>query len=309
MNNSPNWAKNTLYLAGIYNIFWGIIVVLFPNQLFALAGMEISNYPELFQCIGMMIAVFGVAYIAAYHDPVKYWPIVLAGLIGRILGPIGFIIGVIEKKFTWMAGLTIITNDLIWILPFFLILKLSYQQNCQVTFNDSLYKRIVGGDYLKLPRKVQELHDYKNEVTYSGKCYVERGNNFLINMIANLLSIPKSGRNVDVKVNLVDKGNKEIWNRSFNDKAFKSTQWQEEKFLVERVKFAKLIFKINISKDMLELNLYKAYIFGIPQIGFLKPKIIAQETQIDNKIHFFAEVSLAFFGLLVRYEGDVSKNN
>ena len=122
MNKSPKWMRLTLYLAGIYNIIWGIIVSLFPIKLFLLADMEAPNYPELFQCIGMMIFVFGVTYLAAAHDPIKHWPIVMAGLLGRILGPIGFIYAALNGTFTWISGVTIITNDLIWIIPFSLIL-------------------------------------------------------------------------------------------------------------------------------------------------------------------------------------------
>ncbi len=115
---SPKWMCITLYLAGIYNIAWGIAVSLYPNELFLLADMEAPQYPALFQCIGMMIAVFGAAYIAAGHNPLRHWPIVFAGLLGRILGPISFIYGVYQGVFTWKAGVTIITNDLIWIIPF-----------------------------------------------------------------------------------------------------------------------------------------------------------------------------------------------
>jgi hypothetical protein len=97
-------------------------VVLFPADLFILATMDIPKYPELLQCIGMMIAVFGVAYIAAASNPIKHWPIILAGLLGRILGPIGFLYAAINGSFSWVAGITIITNDLIWIIPFAIIL-------------------------------------------------------------------------------------------------------------------------------------------------------------------------------------------
>lgn len=122
MNKSAKWMRLTLYLAGIYNIIWGCVVSLFPKELFLLANMAAPNYPELFQCIGMMIFVFGIAYLAAAHDPIKHWPIVMAGLLGRILGPLGFLYGALNGRFTWISGVTIITNDLIWIIPFSLIL-------------------------------------------------------------------------------------------------------------------------------------------------------------------------------------------
>ncbi len=119
--------KATLCLAGLYNITWGTIVVLFPLELFSLAEMQEPRYPELFQCIGMMIAVYGVANIAAAHNPIRYWPVVLAGFLGRVLGPIGFAIGLYKGTFTPAAGITIITNDLIWLIPFGIILFQAYK--------------------------------------------------------------------------------------------------------------------------------------------------------------------------------------
>ena len=128
MNESKRWMQLTLYLAGIYNIIWGSLVSLYPNELFILAGMQVPLYPELFQCIGMMIAVFGVAYLLVGHNPIRHWPIVAAGLLGRILGPIGFAVGLANGVFTFKAGLTILTNDLIWLIPFTLILWAAYQK-------------------------------------------------------------------------------------------------------------------------------------------------------------------------------------
>lgn len=124
---NQRWMSVVIYLAGVYNIIWGSIVSIFPNELFILADMEPPRYPELFQCIGMMIAVIGVAYLASGHNPIRHWPIVLAGLLGRILGPIGFIFGYIKGTFTLAAGLTIVTNDLIWIIPFSMILWAAYK--------------------------------------------------------------------------------------------------------------------------------------------------------------------------------------
>ncbi|MFN7310220.1 MAG: hypothetical protein ACK5T0_02500, partial [Vampirovibrionales bacterium] len=80
------WMRLTLVLAGIYNILWGAFVVLFPYTLFEWCGMEAPNYPELWQCIGMIVGVYGVGYWAAASNPYKHWAIVLVGLLGKVLG-------------------------------------------------------------------------------------------------------------------------------------------------------------------------------------------------------------------------------
>lgn len=117
-----------LWAAAIYNLAWGGFVVLFPTALFRWAGMPPPNYPELWQCVGMMVGVYGVAYALAARDPIRYWPIVLAGLLGKILGPIGFLHGALAGRLPWRAGWTIVTNDLIWWLPFAAMLAAAWRR-------------------------------------------------------------------------------------------------------------------------------------------------------------------------------------
>jgi hypothetical protein len=120
--NTPTWMKLALLVAGVYNLAWGSFVVLFPLAPFHWAGMEAPRYPELWQCIGMIVGVYGVGYAIAARDPVRHWPIVLVGLLGKIFGPIGFAISLTRGTFPAVAGWTILTNDLIWWVPFVLIL-------------------------------------------------------------------------------------------------------------------------------------------------------------------------------------------
>jgi hypothetical protein len=84
-----------------------------------------ANYVGIWQCVGMIVGVYGVGYWIAASDPKRHWPIVLVGLLGKIFGPIGFIQAYFAGEFNAKFGLTILTNDLIWWIPFFMILNLS----------------------------------------------------------------------------------------------------------------------------------------------------------------------------------------
>jgi hypothetical protein len=70
----------------------------------------------------MVIGVYGVAYAFAARDLVRHWPIVLVGLIGKILGPIGFVWAAARGDLPWIAGWMIVANDLVWWWPFSAIL-------------------------------------------------------------------------------------------------------------------------------------------------------------------------------------------
>ena len=115
--------KNVLLLAGAYNLVWGGFAILFPMTIFRWAGAEpLPAYPELWQCIGMIVGVYGIGYVIASRAPYVHWPIVLVGLLGKVFGPIGFLLslqsGRLPLEFAW----TLLTNDLVWWVPFTLIL-------------------------------------------------------------------------------------------------------------------------------------------------------------------------------------------
>ena len=127
---APRWMSNVLWAAAVYNIAWGTWAILFPLTIVRRAGFDpLPLYPELWQCIGMIVGVYGVGYGIAARDPLRHWPIVLVGLLGKIFGPIGFAQALWQERFPAKMGWTIVTNDLIWWVPFTLILIRVWQHS------------------------------------------------------------------------------------------------------------------------------------------------------------------------------------
>ncbi len=120
-------AKIVLKIAGIYNVFFGIVTIAFPNLFFQLAGMELPLYPMIWQCVGMIVGVYGLGYWIAADNPNRHWPIVLVGFLGKIFGPIGFAWYLTKGVFPIKWGLIIMFNDIIWWLPFGLLLFQAYK--------------------------------------------------------------------------------------------------------------------------------------------------------------------------------------
>ena len=134
----PNrFFRNVLLAAAAYNLAWGAWVILFPLQIFRLAGVDVDGgphfWPQLWQCVGMVVGVYGIGYAIAAFDPLRHWPIVLVGLLGKILGPIGFLAALLDGTFPLRFGLTIVTNDLIWWVPFAMILLAARRHHRQAT--------------------------------------------------------------------------------------------------------------------------------------------------------------------------------
>ncbi len=116
-----------LKAAAVYNILWGAWVVLFPNHFFELTGMELPTHAMIWQGMGMVIGVYGLGYWWASYAPIRHWPIVAVGFLGKIFGPLGFVFnyaqGIVPASFAY----TLITNDFLWWIPFFLILKATHE--------------------------------------------------------------------------------------------------------------------------------------------------------------------------------------
>ncbi len=112
------WMRQVLALAGVYNLVWGATVIVAPATTLAWLGLDNATYPQIWQCVGMIVGVYGVGYLIASGNPLRHWPITLVGLLGKIFGPLGFLSGVISGELPWSMGYTIITNDLIWWIPF-----------------------------------------------------------------------------------------------------------------------------------------------------------------------------------------------
>ena len=115
--------KLTLRLAALYNLTWGAYVLMFPQSFFQILEMEPINHVAIWQGMGMVIGVYGVAYWLASYDPIRHWPIVAAGLLGKILGPLGYTYNALQGNMDPAFGFTLLTNDLIWWIPFLYILN------------------------------------------------------------------------------------------------------------------------------------------------------------------------------------------
>jgi hypothetical protein len=122
------WARRWLLAAGLYNLAWGAVVVAAPDLPLSLFGVDplVGTGRAIWQCLGMVIGVYGIGYLAASLDPLRHWPIVLVGFLGKVFGPIGFAWCASRGEIDWRFGLTIPTNDLVWWIPFFMMLRASW---------------------------------------------------------------------------------------------------------------------------------------------------------------------------------------
>ena len=120
--------RGVLWAAAGYNVAFGVFAGLFPGAYFRWVGMSAPAYPSLWQCIGMIVACYGVGYAFAALDPLRLWPIVFVGLLGKIFGPVGFLFALARGEVPLSFGWILLSNDLIWWIPFALIVVAGWRR-------------------------------------------------------------------------------------------------------------------------------------------------------------------------------------
>ena len=125
--SNPSWMSTVLWAAAVYNLLWGAAVIVWPGWLFALFSMEPPRYPEIWQCVGMIVGVYGIGYAIAATNPFRHWPIVLVGFLGKTFGPLGFLKAASSGALPWAWGWIIVFNDLVWWVPFAVTLYLTFR--------------------------------------------------------------------------------------------------------------------------------------------------------------------------------------
>ncbi len=115
--------RRVLVAAAMCNVLVGAWVVLWPGAVFVMAGMAPPNYPQLWQCIGVISAVFGLGYAIASGRPARHWPVVFLGLGCKVLAPVSIVRGLWTGALPATLGWLCVAHDVIWWLPFTMILQ------------------------------------------------------------------------------------------------------------------------------------------------------------------------------------------
>lgn len=125
----PRWASPLLRTAAVYNLAFGAFAVLLPRAWFEWSGMPVPAQLYLWQCLGMVVGVYGIGYWCAANAPLRHWPIVLVGLLGKVFGPIGFVQAAWNGEVPWRASWLLLGNDLVWWPGFALLLLAAHRHH------------------------------------------------------------------------------------------------------------------------------------------------------------------------------------
>src|SRR3989441_5223071 len=122
VGNRAPYYRTVFALAAVYNLAFGLWAGLAPDTFFDLFHLRQPLYPAIWSCLGMVVGTYGLGYAYAALRLERAAPFIVIGLIGKILGPIGWVLTVRSGEWPLRTFPLVLFNDLVWWLPFALFL-------------------------------------------------------------------------------------------------------------------------------------------------------------------------------------------
>jgi hypothetical protein len=109
-------------VAAVYNVAFGLWAALFPLSFFSLFELEPPRYPSIWACLGMVVGLYGLVYAWVAWKPERGDVLIGIGLLGKVLGPSGWLVAVAAGELPSRTFPLVLLNDLVWWFPFLLYL-------------------------------------------------------------------------------------------------------------------------------------------------------------------------------------------
>jgi hypothetical protein len=166
-----------------------------------------------------------------------------------------------------------------------------------------LFRRILGDRFDDLPEVLKRFHGSTTGGQARGTFLVERGNGWLRNAVASLFGMPKPGKEVPIRLEVVVDGERERWSRHFPGQSLSSLQWAEGGLLIESFGLGCFAFELVIDGSRLRHEFRRAWFAGIPLPRALAPFVDGWLDAGDTGWVVVVHVVFPILGEIVHYEG------
>jgi hypothetical protein len=166
----------------------------------------------------------------------------------------------------------------------------------------SLYSRILGPAFERLPPALKTIHDARRTKLYVGRCDI-RGGGLIARAIARLAGLPIAQTDVRIEVTVNVTATSEDWLRKFGTQRMQSRLTYRSQRMEERLGPLVLMFSLSAEQERIVWSLYSARLALLPLPVTWLLKCAATESSHDGRYGFDVSAGLRGIGLLVHYEG------
>lgn len=167
----------------------------------------------------------------------------------------------------------------------------------------SLYRQVMGSDFQQLARAVRQFHSLSGPHVLRGEVAIDAPHGRLASLLARCIGAPLTTTRGAIRFDLDASPGLETWTRHFPGRTMTSRLARRDAQLVERLGPARLTFRLAQAGGTLRMQLVRLHVLGVPCPSWLMPRVIAQESGDEGRLHFFVQASVAGLGLVASYRG------
>ncbi len=166
-----------------------------------------------------------------------------------------------------------------------------------------LFRRLLGDAIDRTPECMQRLHHRPGTAIYRGEVTVERGTTALARLCGWATALPPAGVG-PIEVEIVADARRERWTRRVGKHAMRSTLWDADGLLCERLGLVTFGFRVSVEDGEIVWRVVRVRALGVlplPVSAF--SGVEARESGADGRYRFDVRAALPFAGMLVHYRG------
>lgn len=176
----------------------------------------------------------------------------------------------------------------------------------------SMYRRILGDAYDRLPPLVRAMHEVESRHTARGRGRVSRGIGLARNLMADFLGMPPEARDIPVETTFSLAQGAETITRNYNGAILITRQAMvpvnaaeagSPALLLEKFGPVALFIRLEGSEEGITFHLQRCSLLGLPLPRMFLPRLVARERERGGKYHYFVRIELPLVGKLIEYEG------
>ena len=168
---------------------------------------------------------------------------------------------------------------------------------------DSLYRQVMGEDFLQLHPALQRFHSLSGAHVLRGEVRMQAPRTWLARQLARLLGLPLKATDGAIRFQLDAGPERETWTRHFPSGPMTSTLTRRRQCIVEHLGAARLTFRLMPTSGRLSMQLTRLHFFGVPCPRRMLPTIRAEECGEGDLVHFDVSATLPWLGLVSGYCG------
>ena len=170
----------------------------------------------------------------------------------------------------------------------------------------SLYQRLLGPDFHRLPTALRRFHGSANGGVGAGLVDVQAGPKLWTRVLARALRLPPQGHRVPVTVCVRPVGDREVWDRTFGTNRLRSIQWVEHGRLLERVGALTFTFDVRATEAGMQFRFASLAAFGVPLPERFALRVDADVAGFDRDWHVTVVIRASGSQLLTSYAGRIA---